>query len=1210
MNNHGRRFLCSIRNHERPGFALVITLTLMVLLLIIAVGLLSLSTVSLRSSSVSQPQREARANAKLALMLALGELQETAGHDQRVTATADLTLPGSGDENRRNWVGVWDSSDYDPSTYDLNAPTANKTFLKWLVSSRDESSLAQKDASRVTLSDPFVIFNGKVDEIQEADDIVVDKISVIDAGGVQTGSYAYWVEDNGVKADISWNETSEARDEDAQAARLSSAPGADPRVFQDSSDPYDLEDNASLDNTLDFVKNLGKVLSVSSLPLADDNSGNYYDWIKRYRHDIGVESKAVLSDTKRGGLQRDLSLAFEMDGTAEAENATKFNQQAGEFVASGNSERLDSPRILGGLPVAARYLHRDTPNSGGPFSSEINRADGVMRGATWWAIRDYANLYKKVSGTAGNYTLEARANYPNKAQGEKMSDKLHVFGGSDLFDAETDPQVNGNRYLQRPAKANYAPVSLGGTTLVSLKAEGAEVVLGLDMLFYLWNPYNHKISCDNLVMTMSSALPGAIYLWKQNETTDELITTSLFDAIKTNVDTKDFSFLIKSQTGGSIVLQPGEVVIATPSSTEGQSNLGFTISSNSGIVLRNLDNGNPMTASPGDSIGFRYMYALGNSVGVSLGGMRNEYELYLPSGSLSLTDLSSSGNFGAELQHLHFPTHALQSNGNIEPKEYLSPETSPSGANKSNPVRTVQFEDIGSSKVYFGLLSSLMKPAHWEGELPNPVEVFSRFNPNPLVVKREISRVCALNQVYNMLCSDNPDELLLQNGIEYSTLDRSAFWGASYTTSGSESVPLSTIPVSPLQSLASLSHANISIMVAEPYQPIANSWSSPYVPVDSVYGRVHDGGRETSRTVHDLSWFLNDALFDRYYFSGIAPYYSITSGGYSPKSGASLNQTLTDFFGDDFREAIANPALLPHMPTGQTVAEIVELLDPDSSGNSGDGYAKLAAFAMLDGAFNINSTSVKAWEALLRSNNNLEVLYSDGGNEGDDGSPFPNSVLPANENAAPSGWSGFSRLDDEEIESLATEIVSLVRERGPFMDLSDFVNRQIGTHEGVIQAAIQNSGINGTIAAHAGGVAPIYQGLGDNSMNYFPYDQGDESRNTAMGIPREINQAEVLLPIAPRMRPRSDTFTIRAYGSALSATGEVLSTAYCEAVVQRVPEYFDGELNDPWDEPMVDPHDFSARISPEDSTILQGLNKSFGRKFDMVSFRWLSEDEI
>ncbi|MGJ8632658.1 MAG: hypothetical protein ACSHX7_01960 [Luteolibacter sp.] len=1198
-----------LRKSKPSGFALIATISLMVLLLVLALGMLSLATVELRSSGSKDGIQIAKSNARMAMMIALGELQKAAGHDQRITATADLTLPASGNDDRRNWVGVWDSSLYDPSTFDPSDPTDNKTFVKWLVSSSDDSSLAQDDASSVTLSNSFKIFDGTVGTVQEANDVAVDKISIMDASGVQTGSYAWWVEDHGVKADISWNQTSETRTEVAQAARLSSAPGADPRVFQDTSAAYNLADNETLDNTQDFIQNLEKVLSASHLPLADSNSGSQYDWLKRYRHDVSVESNAVLSDTKLGGLQRDLSLAFEMDGTAEAENANKFNGETGEFVASGNGERLDSPETLGGLPVAARYLHRDTKSSGEPFSNDIPRADAVVRGPTWWAIRDYANLYKNVSGTSGDYTLEARSYYPNETQGERLGSKVSIHGGTALFDLETDPLVSGNLFIQRPAKANYAPVSLGGTTLISVKAEGTEVVLGLDILFYLWNPYNHRISCDNLVMKMSKALPGAITITKTNGSTNEVYNTSIFEAIGENVTTSDFSFLIKSETGGRIVLEPGEVVIATPSSTQGESNLGFTLSGNSGITLRNLNNGLPINAADGDIIGFRYYRVLGNSAGVNTAGMRNEYELYLPNGSLSLSDLSSVGNFGEELQHLNFPSHALQtSNGNASPSEYFSPETETSY--KSTPVRTVDFQDIGNSKIYFGLLSSLTKPAFWEGGGANPVEVFTRFNPNPTIVKREVNRVCAFNQVYNMLCSDNSDELLLQNGIEYSVLERNAFWGASYTTAGSEHVPLSVIPISPLHSLASLSKANISFISTDPFHPVGNSWSSPFVPVDSAYGAIDDPRGNENDAAQDLSWFVNDTLFDRYFFSGIAPYYTINSSGYSLESGASLTETLTDFFGDDHREARANPALQPLLVAGKSASEIVDILDPSGSGSPSDGYKKLAAYSMLEGAFNINSTSVKAWEALLRSNKNMDILYSDGGNGDGNGSPFPGSVLPANEDLASVGWAGFSRLDDDQITNLATEIVALVKERGPFMGLSDFVNRQMGNHEGVIQAAIQNSGINGTIAANAGGVAPIYEGIGDSSMNYFVYAQGGEDRNSAAGLPKEINQAEILLPLAPHMRPRSDTFTIRAYGSALSKTGNVLNTAYCEATIQRVPEYVDSLSNDPWDEPMANPHDFSGRINPEDSAILQGINKTFGRKFKVVGFRWLSEDEI
>ena len=46
-----------------------------------------------------------------------------------------------------------------------------------------------------------------------------------------TSYYAYWVEDEGVKADLAWSEGSFTDAEREQAARLSAAPGAGPRGF-------------------------------------------------------------------------------------------------------------------------------------------------------------------------------------------------------------------------------------------------------------------------------------------------------------------------------------------------------------------------------------------------------------------------------------------------------------------------------------------------------------------------------------------------------------------------------------------------------------------------------------------------------------------------------------------------------------------------------------------------------------------------------------------------------------------------------------------------------------------------------------------------------------------------------------------------------------------------------------------------------------------
>ena len=139
------------RSKDRPGFALVITLSLMVLLTVIAVGLLGLSAISLRSSSQEDARSIARANARMALMIALGELQNEMGPDMRVSAQSALfdsnpsteTVEGVG---QSQWLASYDAwGDWLTANYarpgggtlriaDTYGPRREKMFRRWLIS--------------------------------------------------------------------------------------------------------------------------------------------------------------------------------------------------------------------------------------------------------------------------------------------------------------------------------------------------------------------------------------------------------------------------------------------------------------------------------------------------------------------------------------------------------------------------------------------------------------------------------------------------------------------------------------------------------------------------------------------------------------------------------------------------------------------------------------------------------------------------------------------------------------------------------------------------------------------------------------------------------------------------------------------------------------------------------------------------------------------
>jgi hypothetical protein len=352
----------------------------------------------------------------------------------------------------------------------------------------------------------------------------------------------------------------------------------------------------------------------------------------------------------------------------------------------------------------------------------------------------------------------------------------------------------------------------------------------------------------------------------------------------------------------------------------------------------------------------------------------------------------------------------------------------------------------------------------------------------------------------------------------------------------------------------------------------------------------------------DFSWLINDALFDRYFLSGIASAFTIGGGGYSATG--SLTDTLTKFFSADHLAAQANPVLRPYLPPDKTAAAVTAELAAN------DGYKKMAAYSLIDGAFNVNSTSVAAWTAFLRANRNLAVDYAqNGGSDGSSGSPFPSSDSPVKLAGAKPQWSGFSRLSDAQVSALATRIVAQVKLRGPFMSLSDFINHKMDpvdaaqSYTGALQAALDleaaaGSGINAASRAAAGGTAPIYDPNGFNG----PPVLGSGTMVTT-GIPGDITQADLLLPLAPRLAARSDSFRIRGYGEARSKDGtQILAKATCEAVVQRFPEYLDpitdAANNEPWDE------------ASSSGTTLNATNQKFGRRFKIISFRWLSSNEV
>jgi hypothetical protein len=1237
----------------------VVLLFLAILLGGIAV-LASFVTLSQRSGSAQRNTSSAQQSALFGLNVALGELQSAAGPDQRVTAPATILGNSTYTGNlqpvagQAAWTGVWKSNtgtapNGDPAQFNPATPDT-KAFVGWLVSATDAGGnftiptalLAPTSNSTLTANQTKTLFTSNGTAYIQAGKVQIDDVP----GGKRY--FAFAVEDEGVKANLSWSETpaSTANNttERAQASRLSAAPGPDYAALNGTNGPFtSLTYPLTIANTPFLSSAIAPMRDPADLQVSMNATAT---WLKDQRANITWGSKGVLCDVKKGGLRRDLSLAFEMDGTAEAEAATKFNTQTSEFV--GNGDALSAPQKPAGLPVNERFLWRDFNGSGTPFSGNITaglNAHGIplrLRGPNWWALRDYANLYKRVSATGGVYTMAARAYFPNRSsEGSVLSDYLNGTGTGETWDVETGTNTSPNKYLYRPARANYAPVNLGTSILVSILAKNvsgtapnqtADLAIALDPLFYFWNPYNRKISCENIAVVLAASLPGrAVFDVKTtgNSTTsyDLALGTLLANNAVNGVNVNGWAysklvFLIR----GPFVLEPGEVVIASPIANggagTGEAVLGYATNNTSGIIMTKLGAASPfppITVRLDDQVSFAFLrtdnvyYGTNNLGNYAQGTIRHEMDTFLPKGTVTPQSLSANMTLlGEQTQHNLQVLWAYNSANFIE-DQYTSPAGAANAAASGIPkVRTETASNLVDTKVIFGASSLLIKPASPGGlGTPKPHEMFARFNPAPMLMMRDYYAVCYPNQIYRHVTANSAFSVLNSSGIDFSGAARNTFWGLSYQSTGSISAPVSNIPSSPLFSLASFSDANLSVMGTDPFHAVGNSWSSPLIPPSAAYGNVNVvNGTDTGQ---DFSWLINDALFDRYYLSGIAPAFTIGSGGYS--ASGTLTNTLTCFFSANYTSALANPVLRPYLPPGTSVAQAVAALDPNDPQYASpmiyDGYKKTGAYSLIAGAFNVNSTSVAAWTAFLRANRNLAVGYAQGtGSDSASGSPFPGSSSPS---APGSGsvdpkpqWSGFARLTDSQISALATKIIAQVKLRGPFMSLSDFINHKMGavdnnrSYTGALQAALDleaapgGSGINADSRAASGGTAPGYPASAFAGTPVL----GTGTQVTT-GIPGDITQADLLLPLAPRLAARSDTFRIRSYGEVRSTDGtRVISQATCEAVVQRVPEYMDpvtdAANNEPWDE----------------GAGLNQTNESLGRRFKVVSFRWLNPNEI
>lgn len=1146
------------RRSAKRGFALIVTLSLMILLTVIAVGLLTLSSINLRSSSQNSAMSTARANAKMALLLALGDLQKQMGPDTRISATADQ-IPDSDPaksatpEVHRQWAGAYKS--WAAARPELARPAPE--FLQWFVSG-DPTTVGKLDFAATT-GQNFVELASSI-SVGDSDPVSVPRISQRSQDGSR-GACAWWVSDLGTKALVA-------------APKETPTSFADVRADQQSAPAVDLI--GALSGTEKPFAQLavmdpgfGKVVSRGNLALLADKPEN----VRGLFHDFTANSRGLLTNVRKGGFRQDLSMQLER-----------------------------SPATA--PPVT-------------PALYTVNGENGINLNELW--------SYYYLSSTSNTRGVK-------RTGGATFTTGGSMPSGTPYLQLENGPaacESDDGFYFKQPVIVSY---QLALSFQAAVVSGVNQLQLVADPILTFWNPLDVPVvvPANSFFTVKYWQVPYDLMLSKNGGAFVKYpLAASLSNA--TNATDGDSNFL--SLTVGQLqplVFRPGEVIkmsqvgrtlvksaAGDPHKLSGGKGFNF----GGGVSMPVKDRaGAVFTLAPTDTINFK---AVPNNLtagattkdGHSITGGASHtrhfslthHEYYV---GYDRADLGPSLGIGGMFIDWDFGNRRLKTN-----ESHASGDSGTKATGDrlyADKLKNI-FKDIGGRPLSAGLLSTkqpfmlLSFNAKTEGGSNTGSRSLARFNPKALHVDFYDLKPAEQDMLPYEYTIEQLDSW--KNGsLEQSSRGNSYFGGGMDAATGTSFVTTHSIPREPLFSLAQFQHSFANgfdiqkpkpgygtLNAREPMLPqiahaIGNSYACPMIAKDKVQGTLPGG-----RPMADHSYLANQALWDDWFLSGIAP----QNAGTFAKSRIQ-RLVATEFFNGTSPLPVAR--YQPNMSGKDPVKTATKYFS--SSFPQTSAIAEIGSLIQVEGMFNVNSTSVEAWKAILGGRKGRPVLTRDDtGKEsikaGGTDIPVAGLLSPTAGIADGSGnlditnpdqWTGRRTLSEVEVDHLARAIVKEVRKRGPFLSLADFVNRRVGNDQelarsGAIQSALDSKEVKINDAFKSGGRMTT---AGSNFA--FP----DAERGPiSQGIPGIVKQADILTPIAPILSARSDTFMIRSYGEKTDASGKVLARAWCEAVVQR-------------DAPFVDPSD-----PPEKNySTINRINQSFGRRFEIVSFRWLNANEV
>ncbi|MCH7228717.1 hypothetical protein [Haloferula sp. A504] len=1215
----------------------------MVLLSLLAVGMLSLAVISLRKSDGSIALAEARANARMALVVALGQLQKEMGPDRRVSASSGILGTSSAPVTKPNITGVWDSWwDFNPATAPDYAGEKTNRFRRWMVSGADPGGrdFVTGEWNGRTIE---LVGNGSLGADATAAEKVTAGLVPVSRNGKTEGSYAWHVADESVKARINLYRDPERNDTLAQKRALVAGHRPDPSVIPgpDGNLLTYFPTDQTAAGFAEAATSVGRITDLDQAELLDQAIG----MIKPLRNDITPYSLGVMADVRGGGLKEDLTSVFEMGATPGGRLPPEFER---------------------------RRLYQSTHGITG------------ISDPKWNALAAYYNSFRNLTDADTNPTIAVEADSSftdpvpdgfNPAPVIAKVDTIFGLVGRPLTDVGWIDKSKFDYFVDMvftPVVTLHNPYNFN-ISFHKMEVTFTNIPLGFNFVLQEGGPGAGGGGSKSVVPgtfetlnTMGQNPPNRgekkfvvnIANWATNE------------PLKTNSD-----------ISGPIIMKPGQTLICGPilrpdSSFYRDARSGYNNDAYDWSKRNNLTE--KIKAKPSFTPGLGFEITATTISNTRFGSGMGSWCSYLmlrdqrARPKVSQSTVTDRFHVEFKMQKPYWYTDNLASSSATLNKIEADPSFSVTAKLQASERGTLEdyaqlefnyrdnstLNSVFDDRVYryppTGSLTGSQVGApggvlyNEQGAYVHPIAIFSVYSrttnggvyetnrrsksqsDSPQLNLLRDGRLAGKPFVFHNpsrsnfamdLASEKPGvqayELNFQPFLsqgdfqDYMDVDASnrvPCLTGNKTTTGIKSGSYLELPSGPLQTIADFRRSNALTTSYLPQfvQPVGNSLLHPLMSPDRVVERNPD---VSAQSLLDHSVLANHALYDRFYFSTFA-----TRDGSKP-----------DIVFEEFMTGtapLAAQAFEPYLPRGKSVEDAKEELFTGGSPRD-TAYRFASEYQMVRGPFNVNSTSVRAWMAVLGSMNkaDLHTLWARSAElESNRSEGIPITAMSllnggAIDDAGVDGaridnertneWNGYRELTQDELETLAQRMVDEVRERGPFLSMSEFVNRQVGplgprTLRGAMEAAIAKAEINEEENAE-----PL-----DSFLNQVPIARDDVSDpklyayqtpeatagNPAVGAPGWVTQGDLLRILEPSATVRGDTFVIRVYGESQDSSGKVLARAHAEAVVQRVPDYVDSV-----DRPSVNVYTESTAAA---------ANKMFGRRFNIVSFRWLSEREI